>query len=398
MLDGVCVLSFTHYLQGPSAAQLLGDLGADVIKIERPQGAWERGWSGARCYLDGVSVFYLAAGRNQRSLAVDLRSQEGRDVVRDLARGADVVIENYRPGVMDRLGLGYDVLRQDNPALVYCSLTGYGSSGPKRDAPGQDMLVQAMSGLAQLSGRAGDPPTPTGTSVVDQHGAVLGALGVLAALFRARQTGEGTYVRGNLLDSALDLQVESLAYHLNGERLWDRSAAGVATRFHPAPYGVLATSDGYVAVSFVTAEQLRAVFEYARFEGLDGEDPDDRETITALVADHVAKDTTEHWLAVFDERGIWSAPVNDYRAVEDDPQVRHNQSIVEFEHPQAGTVRLVGHPLSYDGERPGVRRPPPQLGQDGLDILREIGRGEEDVRRLLEDGVIVVPTKEVSTS
>ena len=396
MLDGIRVLSFTHYLQGPSASQILGDLGADVIKVERPQGAWERGWSGARSFLDGVSVFYLAAGRNQRSLAVDFRSDAGRRVVTDLARRAHVIIENYRPGVLDKYGLGYEELRVDNPALVYCSLTGYGSSGPRRDDPGQDLLLQAMSGLAALTGRAGDPPTPTGTSVVDQHGAVLGALGVLAALLKAQRTGQGTHVRGNLLDSALDLQIESLAYHLNG-RLHPRSAAGVATPFHPAPYGVFASSDGFLCLSLVSCQQLADVLGEPAFLELDADDPQDRETITGLVRDRLATGTTEHWLALFGQRSIWAAPVNDYRAVESDPQVVHNRSIVSFDHPDAGAVRVVGHPLTYDGARPAVRLSPPRLGQDSVDILRELGTSDEDVQRLLADGVVVAPVREAAT-
>jgi crotonobetainyl-CoA:carnitine CoA-transferase CaiB-like acyl-CoA transferase len=395
MLDGIRVLSFTHYLQGPSAAQVLGDLGADVIKIERPQGAWERSWSGADAYLNEVSVFYLAAGRNQRSLAVDLRSDAGRGVVQQLARTADVVLENYRPGVLDRYGLGYETLRVENPALVYCSLTGFGSTGPRRDEPGQDLLLQAISGLADLTGRAGDPPTPTGTSVVDQHGAVLGALGVIAALVKAQRTGQGTHVRGNLLDSALDLQIESLAYHLNGERLHPRSANGVATRFHPAPYGVFATADGFLCLSLVSTAQLAEFFADPALADLDGQAAEDRETITALVAGYLATDTTDGWLARLTERSIWSAPVNDYCAVEKDPQVVHNGSIVTFDHPEAGDVRVVGHPLTYDGQRPAVRRTPPRLGQDSVEILRELGTSEDEIRQLLDDGLVIAPTTDV---
>src|ERR671921_1637676 len=153
MLNGVKVLSFTHFLQGPSAVQILADLGAEVIKIEPPKGAWERHWSGAEAFLNGESVFFLLSGRNQRSLSVDLRSEEGKGIIWRLVRQADVIVENYRPGAMERLGFGYERVSQERPDLVYCSLSGYGTDGPYRDRAGQDLLSQAMSGLATINGR-----------------------------------------------------------------------------------------------------------------------------------------------------------------------------------------------------------------------------------------------------
>jgi crotonobetainyl-CoA:carnitine CoA-transferase CaiB-like acyl-CoA transferase len=158
MLNGVKVLSFTHFLQGPSAVQILADLGADVVKIEPTKGAWERHWSGAEAFLNGVSVFFLLSGRNQRSLGVDLRSEKGKEIVWRLIRDSDVLVENYRPGAMERLGFGYEKVSQEKPDLVYCSLSGYGTDGPYRDRAGQDLLSQAMSGLATINGRKSDHP------------------------------------------------------------------------------------------------------------------------------------------------------------------------------------------------------------------------------------------------
>lgn len=248
MLNGVNVLSFTHFLQGPSAVQILADLGADVIKIEPPKGAWERHWSGAEAFLNGESVFFLLSGRNQRSLSVNLRSEEGKEIIWRLVQQADVIVENYRPGAMERLGFGYEQVSQEKPDIVYCSLSGYGTDGPYRKRAGQDLLSQAMSGLAMVNGRKSDPPTLVGSAVVDQHAAVLGALGVLAALYERRDTGKGKRVDSNLLNAALDLQIEPFVYHLNGS-LYERSETGISSRFHQAPYGIFETTDGYICIS-----------------------------------------------------------------------------------------------------------------------------------------------------
>src|SRR5215212_10534440 len=262
MLDGVRVVSFTHFLQGPSATQVLADLGADVIKIESVQGAWERHWSGGEAFKNGVSVFFLLAGRNQRSLSVDLRSEEGKEVVQKLVEEADVIVENFRPGVLDRLGFGYEQVYKTNPKIVYCSLSGYGSTGPGRNRPGQDLLAQAMSGLAMLNGRRGDPPVLVGSAVVDQHAAVLGALGVVAALYERRDTGRGKKVDSNLLNAALDLQIEPFSYLLNGKHhLYERSDTGISSRFHPAPYGIFETADGYICMSLTPLDKMTQAFD-----------------------------------------------------------------------------------------------------------------------------------------
>ena len=215
MLEGVKVLSFTHYLQGPSAAQTLADLGADVIKVESPKGAYERSWSGCNTYPGGISMFFLLANRNQTSVAIDLKRPEGREMILKLVREYDVVIENFRAGVMEKLGLGYEDMKKANPKIIYCSCSGYGSSGPYVKKPGQDLLIQSMSGLAALTGSDPERPSPVGTAIVDQHGAVLAALGVIAAVYDREHTGNGHKVEASLLSSALDLQMESLGYYMN---------------------------------------------------------------------------------------------------------------------------------------------------------------------------------------
>ena len=257
VLSGVRVLSFTQFLLGPSGVQFIADLGADVIKIEPPGGTlWERNWAGSDLYLNGVSAFFLSTHRNQRSLTLDLKHPDGLAIARRLVEGADVLVQNFRPGVMERLGLGWETVRAWNPRLVYVSASGYGESSPYRDRPGQDLLLQALSGLASISGRAGQPPTPVGTAVVDQHGATLLAMGVLAALLERARTGQGLHVEVSMLRAALDLQLEIVTYFLNGARL-AKSPTSLASMFHPGPYGCYETRDGWLVLSMSPLKALR---------------------------------------------------------------------------------------------------------------------------------------------
>lgn len=389
MLKGVKVLSFTHFLQGPSAVQMLADLGAEVIKIEAPKGAWERHWSGKDSYINGVSVFYLLANRNQRSIAIDIKSEEGKEIIHRLVKDADVLVENFRSGVMERLGFGYEALSKQNPGLVYCSCTGYGSDGPYKDRPGQDLLLQAMSGLTKLSGKNDDPPTPVGTAAVDQHAAVLASYGIVAALFEREKTGKGRKVETNLLNAALDLQIEPLTYYLNTGPLWKRSNSGIGSQFHPAPYGIYKTSDDWIAVSLSPIDRVATALNSSTLQNYSPEDQmHKREEVNQIVVDEIMKKTTKEWFSIFEEHGIWYAPVNGYEEVEKDPQVEWNQMIINVEHPDAGAVRLLSHPVRYDGQAPEVRRYPPRLGEQSKEILEELGFTDVEINKLLKDKII----------
>lgn len=388
MLAGVRVISFTHFLQGPSACQLLADLGADVIKIEPVGGAFERSWTGPGEFLEGFSPFFALANRNVRSIVVDLKSADGIAAVRRLLDDADVLVESFRPGTMERLGLSYDELSAANPRLVYASLSGYGSDGPYRDRPGQDVLVQALSGLAMATGRGGQPPTPVGACVVDQHAAVLGAFGILAALHGRERTGVGTRVESNLLNAALDLQIEPIGYRLNGFEP-SRSATGVSSPFYTAPYGVFATADSYLCLSLTSPKALATVFADDWFTDVPtAELFAQRDSVNARVAEHMATRSTEAWTAHLSTHRVWFTPVQDYDDVLADPQVLHNDSFDSFEHERAGQVRVLKHPISYGGVRPGVRTPPPELGAHTDAVLRETGYDDRQIEQLRHGGAV----------
>lgn len=393
MLQGIKVLSFTHFLQGPSAVQMLADVGADVVKIEPPKGAFERGWAGYDAFVEGVSIFFLLGNRNQRAIQLDLRNDKAKEVVRRMIAEADVLVENYRPGVMAKLGFGYDDASNINPRLVYCSCTGYGSTGPYHKRPGQDLLLQAMSGMATLSGDGASAPTPVGSAIVDQHAAALAAFGIVAALQQRERTGQGCMVESNLLNAALDLQIEPFTYYLNKGPLWQRSSPAMGSRFHPAPYGVYRTADGWIAISLTTTVKLAAALdcqELAAFEH--PKDPvRSRDAIHQLVAKSLLSITTHAAMQAFDVHDIWYAPVNDYEQVEADAQVRHNGVVMEIDHPQAGPVRLMAHPVRYDGKAPALRRMPPALGEHTCEVLAEVGYGPDEIEQMLAEGVALAP-------
>ncbi|MHB1654230.1 MAG: CaiB/BaiF CoA transferase family protein [Desulfitobacteriaceae bacterium] len=391
MLEGIKVLSFTHFLQGPSAVQMLADLGADVVKVESPSGAFERQWAGLDAYINGISVFFLLGNRNQRSISINLRPEGGKEIIYRLIRETDVLVENFRPGVMERLGFGYEKLKELNPRLVYCSISGYGSDGPYLQRPGQDLLAQSMSGLATLNGGKGSPPTPVGASVVDQHGAVLAAFGIMAALYDREKTGLGHKIESNLLNAALDLQIEPLTYHLNKGSLWERSSTGIGSRYHESPYGVFETHDGWITISLTPIDKLAKALKSAELEQYSIDDQKDkREEVNGIIVKEIKKKSTNEWYSILAEHDIWYAPVNDYEDVEKDPQVEWNKMIMTLEHPDAGKVRLLSHPLRYDGETPTVRQYPPRLGEHTEMVLTEIGYSEAGIQKLIDSGVVAV--------
>ena len=388
LLEGVRIIAFTQFLLGPAACQYLADMGADVIKIEPPgRGAWERSWSGADTFIGGVSAFFMLANRNLRSVTLNLKSARGVEVARRLITAADVMVENFRPGVMDRLGLGYEEARKLNPKLIYAAGSGYGNDGPYSHLPGQDLLIQAISGLAANTGSEEQGPTISAAAVVDQHSASLLAMGILAALFSRGRTGEGQRVDVVMVQAALDLQAEPVVYHLNGANL-RRPKASSADTFHAVPYGVYATADGHLAVSITPVKTLSAALgsptELAPFENADIA-YSRRDEIRAVIDPYFRKRKTAEWVELLRAHDIWCAPVNNLTETFDDVAVKHIAPVLEFEHPRAGRVRVLKHPVRYSSGEATLRRPPPELGEHTDEVLGELGFSAVEIEAMKRD-------------
>jgi crotonobetainyl-CoA:carnitine CoA-transferase CaiB-like acyl-CoA transferase len=389
-LSGIKILSLTQFLLGPAGVQYLADLGADVIKIEPPGGAWERTWSGANHFLNGISPFFMLSHRNVRSITLNLKQQEAQAVARRLIASADVLVQNFRPGVVERFGLDYDAVRRINPRLVYASVSGYGEESPDRALPGQDLLIQAMSGLMAATGRASEPPTPAGAAIVDQHGAALLAMGILAALFHRERTGEGQKIEVTMIQAALDLQLEPVTYYLNGAHL-ARPAHAIASTFHSAPYGVYETADGHMVLSMTSvrtlSEALGGVQALEPFETPALAMPQ-REEIAEILMPILRGRSTAEWIATLRERGVWCAPVNGYDEVFAEPAVQYLDPVQEFDHPEAGHVRLLKHPVRYGVGEPGVQRLPPGIGEHTLEVLQDAGYSADEIENLRVTGAL----------
>ena len=392
LLKGIRVVSFNHFLLGPVGMQFLADLGADVISVEPIDGAFQRKWGGVNSKtVDGQTMLFLLGSRNKRSLCVDLKSPEGMEIAKRLTRTADVVCENFRPGVMDKLGLGYQQIAEHNPSVVFAAASGFGADGPYADRPGQDLVIQAMSGLAAITGTAQTGPRPVGVSAADHHGAALLAMGVLAALFRRATTGKGCRVDINLLSAAIDLQNESFTCFLNGPR-----PASVTPQefsggwYFAAPYGIFPTADGHVAISLTSLATLAEALSAPQIANFTGpEEYDRREEINALVADALRLRPTAEWEQILTRHKVWHSRVNDYDAVVSDPQVMHNGSFVTLEGATGSPITLVGHPVKYDGKSPEVRLPPQPMGAQSAEILGELGYSESEIEHLARNGTVV---------
>ncbi|MEQ8331399.1 MAG: CoA transferase [Longimicrobiales bacterium] len=379
------VVDLTQVMAGPFCTMLLADMGADVIKVEPPAGGdLSRRMGGADLRMKGSdNAPFLALNRNKRSVTLDLTEEGGREAARALAATADVVVENFRPGVAERLGMDYATLSAADPRLVYCSISGFGQTGPYADRPGFDLIAQAMAGVLSVTGTPDGDPVKCGLPVSDLAAGLYGAAGILAALLARERTGRGQQVETSLFEAALGLSVwESTEYWATGRtpRAW-----GSAHRLN-APYQAFRTADGHVVLAALTAAQWSALCGALDRPDLEA-DPRfasnaDRMAhlpeLVAAIESELSDDTTAAWIERLLAAGVPAGPLQTYPQVFDDPHTKARQMIEPVEHPVEGTIDTLGFPLKMADTPLAVRRPPPLLGEHTESILEEIGWRRKD--------------------
>jgi crotonobetainyl-CoA:carnitine CoA-transferase CaiB-like acyl-CoA transferase len=384
-------------LAGPLAGARLGDLGADVIKVEPPAtGEFNRTHGFDDIHVHGEMSTFLALNRNKRSLAVDLKAESGRAIFHDVCRTADVFLQNFRRGTAERLGAGYEELHALNPRLVYCSISGYGPTGPYRDRPGQDLVIQGYSGSMFSVGRRSDPPLPGALWAADVMSGYQALIGVLAALEARHRSGEGQHVQVDMFSTVLDAQLQELVTYLNTGRQPERTEEFSAHPFIPAPYGVYKTADGWLTLAMTDLPRLGRVLDDEYLKGLtdykDGSTH--RDAIYARIRNAFIGASTSAWVKKCDEAGVWSGPVYNYQDLEKDPHVIETGMFVEQPHRGAAKVRTLRPPITMSSTPPRITRGAPELGADTREVLAEVGYTREQITALVQQGVIAVPDDE----
>ena len=384
------MLDVTQVMAGPFCAMLLCDMGADVIKVESPAGDSSRRMAGAR---GSDSASFNAVNRGKRGIVVDLKASGGADVLRRLASRADVFIENYRPGVLGRLGLDYDALRSVNPRLVYASISGYGQTGPAAHKGGFDLVAQGVSGLMSVTGEPDRPPVKVGVPLTDLGAGLFAACGILAALHARQRTGEGQLVDTSLVDAGVALSV------WEATELFSKGVVpgplGSAHRMS-APYQAIRCADGYITLGAANDRIFRRLAELlghpewlddARFKSDSGR-VENRAVLAELIEDVTSRQSRQCWLDRLEAHDIPCGPINDYREVMQDPQVRAREMVVETRHPTLGTLSTLGTPIKLSGTPLIPGRPAPLLGQHTDEVLAATGYGKDEIATLRAADVV----------
>jgi crotonobetainyl-CoA:carnitine CoA-transferase CaiB-like acyl-CoA transferase len=393
-LTGVTILDFSHLLQGPFATQLLADMGANVIKIERAgAGDMFRSMTFFAKWVGGSeSPNFLAWNRNKRSIALNLKSKRVHALIMEMAKRADIVVQNFRPGVLAKLGYGYEDFKAVNPRVIYCSGSGYGESGPYVERPGQDMLIQGLTGLVSNTGRGDAAPVPAGAGLADQIGAMNMVYGILSALYYREKTGKGQKIEVNLLAGMIAHQAQEYVAVLNlGEDLV-RPSSGIGHPGMQAPFGIYATKDGYVSIAmspFKTLYETLGAPQLAVYDDLTTL-YEKRDEVWEKVNAETLRFGTVELLERLLAADIWCAEVKDIRRAADDPQVKHMGMLTTYQHPKAGTVRVPAPAVKMSETPATIDRPAPLVGQHGREILAEFGVPAAEIEALVASGEMTV--------
>ncbi|GHO96800.1 CoA transferase [Reticulibacter mediterranei] len=375
VLSGIRVIDFTRVVAGPYCTMMLGDLGAEVLKIESPQGDDTRKWGPP--FVEGESAYFLAINRNKKSVCLDLRTEEGLEAARKLIMTADIVIENFRSGVMEQLGLSYDDLRPHHPGLIYCSISGYGRTGPYKDRAGYDVIVSAMGGLMGITGTPGGPPVKTGVALTDVATGLHAFSSILAALYHRERMGEGQRIDISLLSVELASLINAASNYLIGGMIQEPQGSAHNSI---VPYQAFKASDGYLLIGAANDRlfvRLCRALNHPEWS----DDPrfatnearvQHRDILLPALEAVLETDTMAAWEEKLEAAGIAVAPINHMDQVFQDPQVLHSQQVVTMTHPTAGEIRLVGPAVTYSLTPAQMTTPPPRLGEHTAEVLQAI--------------------------
>ena len=391
-LQGIRVIDFSQILAGPFCTMLLADMGADVVKVEKPNGGDDTRRYGPP-FIEGESAAFLTLNRNKRSIVLDLKSEQGLGVVRRMLADADVMLHNFRPGVVERMGLGYADVSALNPAIVYCAVSGFGATGPYSQRAGFDLVAQGMSGLMSINGFPDAPPAKVGVPMADLNTGMFCAYGILTAYINRLATGKGQHVDASLLESGMAYTLyESATYFATGE------VAGPLGSAHRmiAPYQAFATQDGYINIGAANQNNwermCRAVgrddlLDDARFAS-NPERMVNIQSLTPIMEETFRTQTTAHWVEVLERAGVPCGPIYNIEQVYADPHVQSRDMAVELQHPKAGGIRNIGVAVKLSDTPGSVRTPAPLLGQHTDDVLTEFGYSDADIAALRQSGAL----------
>ena len=389
-LDGIRVLDLTQVMAGPYCTMLLCDMGADVIKVEPPTGDSTRRMPGA---VGTDSPSFNAVNRGKRGVVVDLKQAAGRDTVGRLAGSADVLVENYRPGVLARFGLGYAELASRHPTLVYASISGYGQTGPSAGKGGFDLVAQGVSGLMSVTGETGGPPVKVGVPITDLGAGLFAVTGILAALLAGARTGRGQLVDTSLVDAGVALSVWEATQYFSGRGV--PAPMGSAHRMN-APYQAVRCADGYITVGAANDRIFRRLCDALGHPEW-ADDPDHRDdehrvrnrvALLARIESVMASRPRAHWLTLFEARDIPCGPINNYEEVMADPHILARELVVETDHPTLGRIKTLGTPLKLSDTPLTPGRPAPLLGQHTDEVLGEVGLTADEIAELRRVGAV----------